>query len=92
MAMRCYPLFVKTPRQTNRRYALQARCIEQEECNMTPKLITFLRLVRCLNVAAITALAVWHGYVFYLNQAIKHVPRSPVIEFQLVPDTAKPTV
>jgi hypothetical protein len=27
-----------------------------------------IHLIRCFNVAAITALAVWHGYAFHLKQ------------------------
>ena len=43
---------------------------------------------RCFNVAAICALAIWHGYAFYLNQAIARIPKGPSIEFKLqVTDT-----
>ncbi|MFZ6748985.1 hypothetical protein [Undibacterium sp. Ren11W] len=41
-------------------------------------------IMRCFNVAAICALAVWHGYAFQVNQAIAHVPQSHVLELQLI--------
>ncbi|MBC3872110.1 hypothetical protein H8K55_00805 [Undibacterium sp. LX15W] len=44
----------------------------------------FFSTLRCFNVAAIVALATWHGYVFYLNQAIKGTPPTPVIELKLM--------
>ena len=37
-----------------------------------------MSVVRCFNVAAICALAVWHGYAFYLNQAIARIPQAQI--------------
>lgn len=41
-----------------------------------------MSIFRCFNVAAICALAVWHGYAFFLHQAIERQPK-PQIEFKL---------
>ena len=41
-----------------------------------------MSIFRCVNVAAICALAVWHGYAFFLHQAIERQPK-PQIEFKL---------
>ena len=41
-----------------------------------------MSVTRCFNVAAICALAIWHGYAFYLNQAIARSPKPMIIEFQ----------
>lgn len=41
-----------------------------------------ISVTRCFNVAAICALAIWHGYAFYLNQAIARGPKPMFIEFQ----------
>ncbi|MFZ6799544.1 hypothetical protein [Undibacterium sp. Di24W] len=48
----------------------------------------FFQALRCFNVAAITALAIWHGYIFYLNQAIKRTPPAPAIELKSVDQTS----
>ncbi len=40
-------------------------------------------LMRCFNVAAICSLAIWHGYAFYLEQALRQSPKPPAIEFKL---------
>ncbi|MBR7801391.1 hypothetical protein [Undibacterium fentianense] len=50
---------------------------------MKSNLSMFFSTMRCFNVAAMVALAIWHGYVFYLNQAISRTPPSPVIELKL---------
>ncbi|MDO8178034.1 MAG: hypothetical protein Q7T62_07290 [Undibacterium sp.] len=42
-----------------------------------------MSVARCFNVAAICALAIWHGYAFYLNQAIARSPASQTIELKL---------
>jgi hypothetical protein len=39
-----------------------------------------MSILRCFNVAAICALAVWHGYGFFLHQAIEPKPQ---MEFKL---------
>ncbi len=41
-----------------------------------------MSVARCFNVATICALAIWHGYAFYLNQAIARSPKPMIIEFQ----------
>jgi hypothetical protein len=41
-------------------------------------------VMRCFNVAAICALAVWRGYAFQVNQAITRAPQSQVLELQLI--------
>jgi len=58
---------------------------------MKSNLSMFFSTVRCFNVAAIVALAMWHGYVFYLNQAIQRTPTSPVIELKLTTPSNSPS-
>lgn len=41
-----------------------------------------MSVTRSFNVAAICALAIWHGYTFYLNQAIARSPKPMIIEFK----------
>lgn len=57
---------------------------------MKSNLSMFFRTIHCFNVAAIMALAIWHGYVFYLNQAIQKTPSTPVIELKLMNPTSHP--
>ena len=51
--------------------------------------------IRCFNVAAICALAVWHGYVFQLNRALYEAEYikavTPQIQIQLQRITAAST-
>ncbi|WP_232063358.1 hypothetical protein [Undibacterium sp. KW1] len=49
------------------------------------KLSMIFAAFRCLNVAAICALAVWNSYAFYLNQAMQQAPSLQPVEMQLVP-------
>ncbi|GGX17370.1 hypothetical protein [Undibacterium macrobrachii] len=58
---------------------------------MKSNLSMFFSTVRCFNVAAIVALAIWHGYVFYLNEAIQRTPTSPVIELKLTTPSNAPS-
>ncbi|MFZ6722479.1 hypothetical protein [Undibacterium sp. Ji49W] len=44
-----------------------------------------LPALRCFNVAAICALAVWHAYAFYLHQAIARESVMPGHELRLLP-------
>ncbi|ANJ72425.1 hypothetical protein A9Y76_08050 [Ralstonia insidiosa] len=38
------------------------------------RLAQFFLVMRCFNVAAITALAVWHGYAFYTTRSLSVMP------------------
>lgn len=58
---------------------------------MKSNLSMFFSTMRCFNVAAIVALAIWHGYAFYLNQAIQRTPPTPVIELKLISPTSHQT-
>ena len=58
---------------------------------MKSNLSMFFSTMRCFNVAAIVALAIWHAYAFYLNQAIQRTPPTPVIELKLISPTSQQT-
>ena len=49
------------------------------------KLSTIFAAIRCFNVAAICALAIWNLYAFYLYQAIQQAPSLQPLEMQLLP-------
>jgi hypothetical protein len=49
-----------------------------------------LSALRCFNVAAICALAVWHGYQFYLQQAVRNA--APAYVFTKIAVYPEPSV
>jgi hypothetical protein len=48
---------------------------------MKTKPIPFLSVLRCFNVAAICALGVWHGYLFYASHFQSPVQTQNSIQF-----------
>lgn len=51
-----------------------------------------MRIFRCFNVAAICALGVWHGYAFYVHQAMQKLPQTPDIELRRFVQAGQPTL
>lgn len=45
-----------------------------QDKKMRARITMAMHIVRCFNVAAICALGIWHGYAFFLNQAIARTP------------------
>lgn len=53
-----------------------------QDNKLSRRITMAMHIVRCFNVAAICALGIWHGYAFFLHQAMARTP-GPQIEFKL---------
>jgi uncharacterized membrane protein YpjA len=52
----------------------------------------FLRILRCFNVAAICALSIWYGYVFYANQTQTTEAEKNTFQFQQQAPASSPNL
>jgi len=73
---------IKSNKTSIKHHSFESEENMQEEKN---KLSTIFAVIRCFNVAAICALAIWNSYAFYLNQAVQRAPSLQQVEMQLVP-------